>query len=168
MGKKQGNGLTLDQETFCQLYATDTEFFGNGVESYVEAYDCDKSKPNWYKTACSCSSRLLSNAKVCERINELLTDKGLNDQFVDKQLLFVITQHADFGSKVNAIKEYNKLKQRIIDKLDMTSGGKKLEGVKLNVDLSKLNYEELRGLAAKANTAQRGVQNKSGLKGNRS
>jgi hypothetical protein len=111
---------------------------------------------------------LLSNAKVCERINELLTDKGLNDQFVDKQLLFVITQHADFGSKVNAIKEYNKLKQRIIDKLDMTSGGKKLEGVKLNVDLSKLNYEELRGLAAKANTAQRGVQNKSGLKGNRS
>ena len=61
------------QERFCQLYASDKEFFGNGVETYLEVYDIDRSKPNWYKTACTCASKLLSNAKVYNRINELFT-----------------------------------------------------------------------------------------------
>ncbi len=109
------NGLTLQQEKFCQCYI-DKEFFGNGIESYVEAYDCDKSKPNWYKTAAASATRLLKNVKICERINTLLEEANLNDIFVDKQLGFLITQYADFGSKMNAIKEYNKLKQRITEK----------------------------------------------------
>lgn len=116
------------QEMFCQLYATDKEFFGNGVETYLEVYDIDRTKPNWYKTACAAASRLLTNVKVIERINELLEEQGLNDCFVDKQLKFLLTQHADFGSKLGAIKEYNKLKQRIIDKQDITSGGSVITG----------------------------------------
>jgi hypothetical protein len=110
--------LNPKQEQFCQLYATEKEFFGNGVETYLEVYDVDSSKPNWYKTACSAASRLLSNVKVIERINELLDEQGLNDAFVDKQLKFLLTQHADFSAKMNAIKEYNKLRQRITDKID--------------------------------------------------
>jgi hypothetical protein len=110
--------LLQRQEKFCQLYTGEQEFFGNGVESYLEIYDIDKTKPNWYKTACACASRLLSNAKVIERISELLEEQGLNDQFVDKQLKFLLTQYADFGSKLGAIKEYNKLKQRIVDKVE--------------------------------------------------
>lgn len=117
-------GLNVEQERFCQLYATDREFFGNGVESYLEVYQIDKSKPNWYKTACACASRLLSNAKVIERINQLLEKEGLNNPFVDKQLKFLITQHADFTNKLGAIREYNKLKQRIIERTDVTSAGK--------------------------------------------
>lgn len=116
--------LKLRQEKFCQLYATDKEFFGNGVETYLEVYEIDKTKPNWYKTACSAASRLLSSVKVCQRINDLLEEGGLNDVFVDKQLGFLITQHSDFTNKLGAIKEYNKLKQRITDKADLTSGGK--------------------------------------------
>jgi hypothetical protein len=110
--------LKLQQEQFCQLYATEKEFFGNGVESYLEIYDIDTSKANWYKTACSAASRLLSNVKVIERINALLEEQGLNDAFVDKQLKFLITQHSDFSSKIRAIQEYNKLKQRIKDKVE--------------------------------------------------
>ena len=118
MAKKKTK-LNLKQEAFCQLYATDQEFFGNGVESYMEIYKINKSKPNWYKTACSAASRLLSNVKVCQRINELLDDAGLNDQFVDKQLLFVVTQHGDLRTKLGGIREYNKLRGRIIDKLEV-------------------------------------------------
>ena len=114
--------LNLKQEEFCQLYATEEEFFGNGVETYLEVYEIDKTKPNWYKTACSAASRLLRNGKVCQRINTLLEEGGLNDQFVDKQLVFLITQHSDFTNKLGAIKEYNKLKQRITDKLEHSGG----------------------------------------------
>lgn len=119
MSKTTDIKLNPKQERFCQLYAGDEEFFGNGVQSYIEVYDPDTSKPNWYKTACSRASEMLSNPKVFNRINNLLEESGLNDAFVDKQLLFVINQHADFKSKVAAIREYNKLKQRITDKSEV-------------------------------------------------
>jgi hypothetical protein len=130
-------GLNLQQEKFCQLYVTDREFFGNGVETYLEVYDIDKTKPNWYKTACAAASRLLSNVKVCERISELLEENGLNDVHVDKQLLFLINQYSDFSSKIAAIREYNKLKQRIIEKTDITSGGKPV--IQLNQVIAEKN-----------------------------
>lgn len=118
--------LNAKQETFCKLYATDREFFGNGVQTYIEVYEPDTTKPNWYKNACASASEILRNPKVYTRINELLEDGGLNDMNVDKQLQMLINQHADFGSKIAAIREYNKLKQRITDKIDHTSGGKPL------------------------------------------
>jgi hypothetical protein len=115
--------LNPKQEKFCQLYASDREFFGNGVESYMEAYEPDKTDPNWYKTASANASRLLTNAKIVRRINDLLTADGLNDANVDKQLLFLVNQHDDKTNKIGAIREYNKLKQRITDKLDVTTNG---------------------------------------------
>ena len=120
---KQRGDLNPKQEKFSQLYATEIEFFGNGVQSYIEAYDPDTSKRNWYKSACVIASKLLSNAKVCARITELLEQDGLNDQHVDKQLLFMITQFDDKSSKLAAIKEYNKLKQRITDKAEVDHKG---------------------------------------------
>lgn len=135
--------LNPKQEEFCRLYTTEVEFFGNGVQAYIESYNPNTTKPNWYKTACASASQLLSNIKVCERINQLLEENGLNDQNVDKQLLFLINQHADFKSKVSAIKEYNKLKTRITDKLDVTSKGESIN------PYADLTTEELRKLAGK-------------------
>lgn len=117
-------GLNAQQKHFCELYASDREFFGHGLDSYVEAYDVDQTKPNWRLSAMSSASRALKNDKICAYINSLLETGGLNDENVDKQLLFTIVQHADFGSKVQAIKEYNKLKQRIVERIDHTTKGK--------------------------------------------
>lgn len=125
--------LNENQELFCKLYVS-KEFFGNGVQTYIEVYKPDQSQKNWYQTACAVSSRMLSNAKVCARINSLLDAAGLNDTFVDKQLLFLLTQHSDFGNKMAAIKEYNKLKMRIIDQTKNT----------VDFDLSNLTTDELR------------------------
>jgi hypothetical protein len=124
--KKIEHETNARQELFCKLYATDREFFGNGVESYLEAYDVDRSKKNWYKVAQASASRLLSKVIIYERINELLTEFGLNDAFVDKQLLFLISQQADLSAKTQAIREYNKLKSRITEKIDHTTKGKAL------------------------------------------
>ena len=113
--------LNPKQEKFCQLYATETEFFGNGVQ-----------------TACSSSSQLLSNIKVCNRINELLEDGGLNDAHVDKQLLFIINQFDNLPAKTAAIREYNKLKSRITEKQEVTH----------NINpITELSVEELKKLA---------------------
>jgi hypothetical protein len=121
-----GEELTPRQKKFCELYASDREFFGNGAQSYIEVYEVDKTKPNWYKTVCSSASRLLSYAKVYNYINSLLETDGLNDQNVDKQMLFLINQHADFNGKTAAIREYNKLKSRIVQRIDHTTLGKEM------------------------------------------
>lgn len=115
--KKENNELNEKQLLFCKLFVS-KEFYGSGVEAYAEAYGLDLTQQKDYNTSKVSASRLLTKDNILLRINEELTDAGLNDNFVDKQLLFTITQNADFSSKVRAISEYNKLKQRIITKTD--------------------------------------------------
>jgi len=134
-GRKNTKWLNREQELFCQCYVSiDREMFGNGVQSYIEAYDPDQSAKNWYKTVYSAASRLLNNVKVIDRINELLEEGWLNDVNVDKQLSFLITQHDDKSSKLNAIKEYNRLKTRILEKE---------AAIIIKVDLTQLSTKEL-------------------------
>lgn len=111
-------GLTPLQERFCQLYAGDREFYGNGVETYLEVFNINKKNPNYYAVARSEASKLLTKPNIMARINDLLHEGGLNDEFVDKQHLFVIAQHANLAVKMEGIKEYNRLKKRIEDKMN--------------------------------------------------
>lgn len=110
MGKRiTKKGLTAQQELFCQIYASDREFFGNGVQSYMEAFDVPKSK---YMTAKTEAWKLLTNPHILARIRELI-DITISDEVVDKELGKVILQDAEFNPKVAAIREYNKLKKRV-------------------------------------------------------
>ena len=115
--------ITPPQEAFCQLFASDRELFGNGVQSYIEAFEIEVvAKPNpksanyaKQKTYNACryaAHQLLTNPNILRRVNEIFEGRGLNDAFVDKQLEKVITQDAEFNPKVRAIQEYNKLKKR--------------------------------------------------------
>ncbi|KKN73594.1 hypothetical protein LCGC14_0399100 [marine sediment metagenome] len=104
--------LNPKQELFCQLYASDEEFFGNGVKSYKKAYKMDD-----YKSAMVLASNLLRNIKILDRINVLM-DIVINNVVVDKELAFVIKQKENLPAKVSAIKEYNVLKGRIIQKIE--------------------------------------------------
>lgn len=126
--EKENETLKLNekQELFCKYYASDREFFGNGVQSYIEAYEIDVTRRGAYDGARVNASKLLTDTNILKRIDELLEAGGLNDAFVDKQLEFLITQNADFSSKVAAIREYNKLKTRIVERIDHTSKGKEL------------------------------------------
>lgn len=128
---KSGHVLTPKQEMFCQLFAGEREFFGNGVQSYIEAYDVDTSKKGWYATAKASAHENLTKPYILERINEIFEANGLNDQFVDKQLEKLIVQDADFNAKMKAIQEYNKLKSRITDRKDITSNGQTIAPVAL-------------------------------------
>ncbi len=115
--------LNPKQELFCKLYATDREFFGNGVQAYIEAYDPPRESKAWYVAARVSASDHLTKPYIIDRINSLLEESGHNDINVDKQLLFIINQHADFKSKVAAIREYNKLKARITQKSEVNITG---------------------------------------------
>lgn len=111
--------LPIEHERFCQVYVS-KEHFGSGVDSYMEVYGVK------YNSAKVGACLLLKRPEIARRINELLDEAGLSDNFVDKQLLFLITQQHDLAAKVAAIREYNKLRQRVIEKVDITSNGNEL------------------------------------------
>ena len=111
--------LTPKQSRFCELYASTEEFFANGVRSYAEAYGYDLEDKRQYIVAQQGASENLRKPLICQEINRLLELRGLNDQFVDKQLEFLITQYDDVKTKLGAIKEYNLLKQRVIKKAEI-------------------------------------------------
>jgi hypothetical protein len=77
----------------------------------MQAY-CTKNKQISYGAARTGASKLLANVSISKYINELLEEQGLNNQFVDKQLAMLITQHADLNLKLAAIREYNKIRDR--------------------------------------------------------
>lgn len=134
--------LNAQQKKFCELFASDREFFGNGTQSYIEAYNIDLSKKGAYLSAKANAYRLLTKDYILKYIDELFEARGLNDTFVDKQLEKLITQDAEFNVKIKAISEYNKLKGRITEK-------KEVKGDITVNPFSGLTTEELRKLASK-------------------
>lgn len=149
--------LTLQQEMFCQYYINNDALFGNATLSYAEAYDykldelstekpvlannADGTPTEWgdseytlaYNTCSACSSKLLRNNKINERVKKLLNEL-LKDEEVDAELARIIKNGKD-SDKISAIKEYNALKQRIVKKTetDITSKGEKITGIELIV-----------------------------------
>jgi hypothetical protein len=134
MGKQKGatpeKELNAKRELFCRHYAQGEGTFGNATLSYAAAYDIDLQFINktdrWgnqvqqpvdlgrYNVCSVNGSRLLRDAKVKKRVQELRLEL-LNDEFVDAELVNVIQQNEERGPKVAAIREFNKLRMRIVD-----------------------------------------------------
>lgn len=136
--KKNKDGLNIRQELFCYYYVMNSSTRGNGGLSYAVAYnkktdslsrerkknkkgmgfvdsDYDKAMNACYVEA----NRLLRNPKVCERMKALLNEI-LEDDVVDAELARIILQDHKWEAKLGGIREYNKLRQRIVDKMDLT------------------------------------------------
>ncbi len=142
--------LTPQQELFCQFYTQNEALFGNGTLCYAEAYsfdldslsrkcpDADHSEAEThqcspsaydlaYQTCSSNGSRLLRSAKVQACITKLLNEM-LRDEVVDSQLAKLILQDEKSEAKIAAIREYNKIRNRIIERVDHTTGGEPIQG----------------------------------------
>lgn len=132
-------------ELFCQYYSSyDRELLGNGVQSYALAYDIDLTEKGGYSTCRANASKLLTKADILTRIRELLDLGPLNDAFVDRELAFVILQNAELSPKVAAIKEYNALKSRVTEKLDIKMNST-IKGVKFRIIEDEEKNEEKEG-----------------------
>jgi phage terminase small subunit len=116
--KDKETGLNERQMKFCELFVSE-DFFGNGVQSYIAAYQIDITRKGAYEGARACASENLTKPNILKYINSLIDVGGFNEQNVDKQLLIVMQQNADYGAKVQAIREFNKLKTRITTKVDL-------------------------------------------------
>jgi hypothetical protein len=79
------------------------------------------------------ASRLLRIPEVQSRITALLNEI-LKDDVVDSQLAKLIMQDDEPAAKIAAIREYNKVWQRITEKHDITRGGLPITGMRITKD----------------------------------
>lgn len=124
---KTQDGLNLQMEEFCHQYINgERDLFGNGTKCYLAVYGAEykinTGKNMSYEVAMSNASRLLRKDKIIKRINTLLETGGFTEENVDRQHTFLINQHADFKTKMAAIKEFNALKGRITKKVQVDTG----------------------------------------------
>jgi hypothetical protein len=142
--------LNPKHELLCQLYVKNAELFGNGTQCYAEAYgfkldelsrerpkdeitgmDSGDSPRELAENTCAVNgSKLLRSAKIQNRLTQLLNEM-LKDEIVDGELAKIILQNRELPTKMAAIREYNKVRQRITEKVDLTSGGEKVQGFQL-------------------------------------
>lgn len=152
--EKISEKLNLKQELFCQLYTKNSFLFGNATLSYAEAYGfnlatmskedvvvevmdeilqkmvkrkVDHSPFHKANQVCSTAGeRLLRNVYINQRIQDLLNET-MNDRDMDAEIAYTARQREDMTAKMSAIKEYNKIKQRVTAKIDHTTLGKEIQ-----------------------------------------
>lgn len=109
--------LTPNQKKFCNLYGDPkSKFFGNATLAYLNSYP-KSSKSSARRSA----SELLTNPDILAEIDSWLDKDWLTDEYVDGQLCFLIRQSADLTAKLGAIKEYNRVKRKLVNKVDVLS-----------------------------------------------
>ena len=139
--------LSIKDLYFCKLYIEHDVWRGNATMCYSEAFnynleELSKVRPKngeseYEKKHRVCrvmGARLLAKTSIQKHCNKLLK-KLFTAKAVDRELTRVMTQDEDRASKMAAIREFNKLKKRITDKLDLTSKGQPIKMV---------SYEEVK------------------------
>lgn len=107
----------MKHELFVRKYL---ELRGNQTQAYCQAYDLDYHDPKDYSNAKSRGHELVKNSEVHARIKYFLKEIGLNDNFVDNELLNTIWQDEDKSAKVKAIDIYNKMSKRYENNINIT------------------------------------------------
>ena len=141
----------LEHEAFCRAFIrANTETYNVAYRAYSEAYGIEiprrKNNPDQYDheageyAVCQVSgSRVLNREDVQARIKEIWLEQFEDDKFSDMRVQQIISGGKDADS-INAIKVRNDLKQRIVKKLDITTGGRPLAGMS-DEELEKLASE---------------------------
>jgi hypothetical protein len=136
--------LNPQRMRFCKLYTQNSNLFGNATLCYAEAFGFDleslsqeavygepdefgkreKLEDSEYTKAyntCSVNgSGLLRITKIDEYIKVLLNEMMTNEN-ADAELAWVMKQRQDLGPKIQALREFNKLKNRILNEVVVTT-----------------------------------------------
>lgn len=112
-------GLQPQQVEFCLQYVNNPIGTGRGAESAVMAYGYDTSNKLGKQNAYNTATRNLKHPQ-CQTLIDILNDTmGLNDQYVDKRLMEIISDRSDNKTAVLALQEYNKVRNRIKTQQDI-------------------------------------------------
>lgn len=108
----------------------------------------ESSYRRMYNQCSANGSRLLRSDKIQARTTKLFVEM-LNNDVVDAELTRIMLRGQKDSDRINAIKEHNALKARIIKKLDLTTNGKDIGNLESKSD------DELAAIVAAAEQRKR-------------
>lgn len=130
-------GLTLREERFCYFYVRNEETRGNGTQAYAVAYEVNleklsdeipmdkggkaigRSPRSKAENVCAVEAvRMLRKPKISDLCSKLWNGM-LKNEVVDGELAKVILQDDKLEAKVAGIREYNRLRKRITEKIEV-------------------------------------------------
>jgi hypothetical protein len=94
--------LTPQQIEFCQIYIS-KDAYGDAISSYCQVFELDEEHRQQRIQARNGANAFLKDANIITFLGILLDSDGLNESHVNKELLFLIDQNADYKVKVQAI-----------------------------------------------------------------
>ncbi len=124
---------TMKQEIFCQAWV---DSVGNGTHASLMAFDIEGKEMlelaekyrteeqklianKAYSTASTMATEYLRKPEVRKRIDEILDERGFNDETV-KKVHFQLLQSAKSEVRMKAVESYYMLMGKIIEKKDVT------------------------------------------------
>lgn len=137
--------LTNKQIDFAKYYVSE-EFYGNGIAAYGKAYSIDYTDKNQRNRCSAGASASLKHHTIMLLINILLDANGFNDEFINKQIMFLATQSSDLKAKALGIKLYNDVTGRVKKQVEINHTK--------TYDFSQLKPDELQALIAIADRAK--------------
>jgi len=84
--------LNAQHEKFCKLFVNSKVYFGQATKCYAAAYNKQLNTPEQKNTVSASASRLLTNVKVLQRIDQLLSLQ-IDEEEVDSELAYLIRQN---------------------------------------------------------------------------
>lgn len=105
--------LNLKQDLFCKIFAKDPAIMGNGTQAYMKAYGVN------FENAKAPANKFLLKPEITARIQHYLSEEGFNNESVDKKHNFLIQQNKDLNVSLKAIQEFNKLKKRVSNQIEI-------------------------------------------------
>lgn len=163
--KEKPEEATLKQEIFCQEWI---DSIGNGTMAAIKAFnitdkeiiekdpplrpvdkkqikkwnaeveELQKKKRKVFSTASSMAYEYLRKPEIIKRIDEILEDRGFNDEAVKREHFKLIAGSKD-EVRIRAIDSYYRLKGKFIDKTEHSGPG----GGPIEVKYKELSDEEL-------------------------
>lgn len=154
--EEKEDALNLKCEIFCQVWVDE---LGNGTQAALEAFDItnkelceidwkDLTPENILKrksaenTAAVMAREYLRKPKIIKRIDEIMEERGLNEESVKREHFKLIKQDNDLSVKRSAISDYYKLKGKFVEHVDVTTKGDKIGDLELTDDQKKRIAEE--------------------------
>jgi hypothetical protein len=111
LGRKLG--LNNNQIHFVEIYMSEEYKGSSGRDAAAIAYGKNLHIPRDKAAADSMANKNLKHTGILMLINVLHNQQGFNDEWIDRQLKFIIDQNQDLKAKLMGIEQYNKLHQRI-------------------------------------------------------
>lgn len=150
------NPLSIQEELFCHYFVINDDLRGNATWAYAEAFEyklndlpdddmvwesydeetgkgrgkivVPSTKAKAINVCAVQASYLLRKTKIQDRKIQLLNSL-MRDDYVDSRLVHWIQDDKEPSASIAAIREYNKLKQRVVEKVDLTSKGEAIKGI---------------------------------------